>query len=87
MVYDPSAPAGSRVIEVKVGGAALDENRTYLVATNDYMRGGGDGYASLKRGKVIIDAAGANLMATTVINYVEKAKTISPKTDGRITAK
>ena len=87
MVYDPSAPAGSRVIEVKVGGAALDKNRAYRVATNDYMQAGGDGYASLKRGKIIIDAAGAIFMATTVINYVEKAKTISPKTDGRIATK
>lgn len=87
MVYDPSAPAGSRVIEVKVGGAALDKNRAYLVATNDYIQAGGDGYASLKRAKIIIDASGATLMATTVINYVEKAKTISPATDGRITTK
>ena len=87
MVYDPSAPAGSRVTEVKVGGAALDKNKAYRIATNDYMAAGGDGYASLKRAKIIIDAAGATLMATTVINYVEAAKTISPKTDGRISTK
>ena len=66
---------------------ALDKNRAYRVATNDYIQAGGDGYASLKRGKIIIDAAGATLMATTVIDYVEKAKTISPKTDGRIATK
>ena len=87
MVYDPAAPAGSRVVEVKVGGVALDKNRRYRVATNDYIAAGGDGYASLKRAKVIIDAAGATLMATTVINYVEAAKIISPKTDGRISTK
>ena len=45
LVYDPGAPAGSRVVEVEVGGTPLDPGRTYTVATNDYMAGGGDGYA------------------------------------------
>ena len=47
--YDPAAPAGSRIVEVTVGGAPLDPARTYRLATNDYLLGGGDGYASLNR--------------------------------------
>ena len=84
MVYDPGAPPGSRVVEVEVGGAALDPAKLYTVATNDYMAGGGDGYAALGNGRQLIDAAGATLMATMVMNYVESLGTVAPAVDGRI---
>ena len=84
LVYDPGAPAGSRVEEVEVGGAPLDPAKIYTVATNDYMAGGGDGYAALGNGRQLIDAAGATLMATMVMDYVEAKGTIAPAVDGRI---
>ncbi|AWK85545.1 bifunctional metallophosphatase/5'-nucleotidase [Azospirillum thermophilum] len=87
MVYDPKLPAGSRVIEVKVGGKPLDPAATYRVATNDYMLNGGDGYAAFPRSKVIVDASGAVLLATIVMDYVEAKKTVSPAVEGRIVAK
>lgn len=87
MVYDPKMPAGTRVTEVKVGGKPLDPAATYTVATNDYMLNGGDGYAALTRGKVIVDASGAVLLATIVMNYVESKKTVSPAVEGRVVAK
>jgi 2',3'-cyclic-nucleotide 2'-phosphodiesterase (5'-nucleotidase family) len=68
--FDASKPAGERVSDVMVGGSPLDPAATYTVATNDYMLGGGDGYASLGNGEVIIDAAAATLMASTVVNYI-----------------
>lgn len=87
MVYDPKLPSGSRVTEVKVGGKPLDPAATYKVATNDYMLSGGDGYAALTRGKVIVDASGAVLLATIVMTYVESKKTVSPAVEGRVVAK
>ena len=48
--YDPSRPPGARIVEVAVGGSPLNPGRTYRLATNDYLLGGGDGYASLTRG-------------------------------------
>ena len=87
MVYDPAAPAGSRVVEVMVGGAALDTNRRYLVPTNDHIPAGGERDAPPHPPQPTPPAPGATLMATTVINYVEAAKIISPKTDGRISTK
>ncbi len=48
-VWDPAADPGSRVRSVEVaqgaGFSALDPARVYRVATNDFMRRGGDGYA------------------------------------------
>ncbi|WP_434620236.1 bifunctional metallophosphatase/5'-nucleotidase [Azospirillum sp. B2RO_4] len=87
MTYDPKAPAGRRVTSVTVGGKPLDPQATYRVATNDYMLKGGDGYAAFPRAKVIVDASGAVLLATIVMNYVESKKTVAPTVDGRIVAK
>ena len=83
-VYDPAAPAGSRVVEVEIGGAALEATKVYTVATNDYMAGGGDGYASLGNGRLLIDASGATLLATMVMDYVAAKGTVAPAVDGRI---
>ena len=84
LVYDSRAPAGSRVVTIEVGGEPFDPALTYRVATNNYMAGGGDGYAALKKGRQIIDSAGGTLMATMVIDYIAAEGTVTPQTDGRI---
>ena len=81
---DLSQPPGERVVSVKVNGEPLDPARTYTVATNDYMASGGDGYTSFVGAKNLIDAAGAVLMATQVIDYIAAAGTVEPKVEGRI---
>lgn len=83
--YDPSRPPGQRVVEVRVGGAPLELGRIYRVATNDYMLAGGDGYAALARGRVVVDASGATLMASTVMNYITAlGGKAAPAVEGRI---
>lgn len=83
-VYDPMAAKGSRVVEVAVGGEPLESERFYKVATNDFIQGGGDGYAMLTNGRVLIDASGANLMATTVMDYIAAKGTVAPRLEARI---
>jgi 2',3'-cyclic-nucleotide 2'-phosphodiesterase (5'-nucleotidase family) len=83
-VYDPSAPAGSRIVSVKVGGEDLDLDKTYKLATNDYILGGGDGYSALGGGRMLIDAANGNLMANDVIDYVLKNGGVTASVEGRI---
>lgn len=86
-VYDPAAPKGSRITEIAVGGKPLDPGRLYLVATNDYMQGGGDGYAAFKKGRTLIDASGAKLLATTVMDHIAAKGTVAPEIEGRIRTK
>jgi 2',3'-cyclic-nucleotide 2'-phosphodiesterase (5'-nucleotidase family) len=81
---DLKQPPGERVKSVTVNGEPLDPAKTYTVATNDYMAGGGDGYKSFIGAKNLIDPAGAQLMATQVIDYIAKNGTVSPKVEGRI---
>ncbi|MBC8258414.1 MAG: 5'-nucleotidase C-terminal domain-containing protein [SAR324 cluster bacterium] len=85
-VWNPKAKAGSRVVSAKIGGQPLDKGRNYTVATNNYAAGGGDGYKVFKKGKVIIDASGATLLAGMVMDYIKTKGTVSPKVEGRIVA-
>jgi len=56
------------------------------MATNNYIANGGDGYDVLKKGKVLVDASGATLLAGMVMNYIKVKGTVSPKVEGRIVA-
>jgi 2',3'-cyclic-nucleotide 2'-phosphodiesterase (5'-nucleotidase family) len=85
-IYNPKAKAGSRVISAKIGGQPLNKGGTYTVATNNYAAGGGDGYSVFKKGKVLIDASGATLLAGMVMNYIKVKGIVSPKVEGRIVA-
>jgi 2',3'-cyclic-nucleotide 2'-phosphodiesterase (5'-nucleotidase family) len=83
--YDPAAPPGSRIVEAEIGGRPVDASRVYKVATNEYVYGGGDGYAALSRGKPLIDPSGGTLLANMVADYIARQREIAPETEGRIT--
>ncbi len=82
---DPSAEVGSRVSEVTVGGAPLEEDTLYGVVSNNYVRNGGDGYA------MFIDARDAYDygpdLADVTAEYLAEEGPYEPYTDGRITVK
>lgn len=82
--YDPSKPAGERVVEVMVGADALDDAAMYKLATNDYMAGGGDGYTVLRGGKVLLGDLDGKLMANDVMAFIRAAGTVNAKVEGRI---
>lgn len=43
MTYDPSRPAGQRIVALTVGGRPLDPKAEYTLAMSDFMATGGDG--------------------------------------------
>jgi 5'-nucleotidase/UDP-sugar diphosphatase len=86
-IYDPSKPPGERIVSVSIAGAPLDPAKTYTLATNDYMLGGGDGYTALKDAKVILNARDAKLLANDVMVYVRDKGEVAPKVEGRIVSK
>lgn len=88
VTWDAKAPAGSRVTSVMVGESPIDSAKSYTLAANDYIAGGGDGYSVFKDAKNLIDPAAAQLMAIMVVNYIEAAGEISPAVENRlVTAK
>jgi len=84
IVYDPTAPAGSRIVKLMIGENEVDLNATYKFATNNYAMGGGDGYGMLGGGRMLIDTGNGNLMANDVINYVIEQGGVHNTVEGRI---
>jgi 2',3'-cyclic-nucleotide 2'-phosphodiesterase (5'-nucleotidase family) len=82
-LYDPAAPAGQRIREATVGGQSLDPARRYRLATTDYLFGGGDGYAMLRRGRVLVDASGGPLLVNVSAEAIQQAGGISALVEGR----
>ena len=86
--YDPSvAPGEGRVTSVEVdnGGtwAPIDADATYLIATNNFMRGGGDGYELFASNAVNAYDYGPGL-EQVVADYLAANSPYTPYLDGRI---
>ncbi|WP_417423109.1 5'-nucleotidase C-terminal domain-containing protein [Hoeflea sp.] len=87
--FDKDAEVGSRIVSVEVkdgdGFKPIDPNATYSVATNNYMRGGGDGYA-------VFASAGMNAydfgpgLEQVVADYLAKNMPYTPVIEGRVIA-
>ncbi len=84
VVFDPARPAGGRVVEVRHGGAALDPDATYRLATNDFLGSGGDGYSVLAGKKLLIDADAGTLTAAQVMEHIAARGVIAPRPQGRL---
>ncbi|MEM6487197.1 MAG: 5'-nucleotidase C-terminal domain-containing protein [Pseudomonadota bacterium] len=82
--FDASQAPGERVSDIMVGGAPIDPDATYRLATNDFMGRGGDGYAMFAGKPSVIEANAAELMAAQVIRAFETGTAV-PTLDGRVT--
>ena len=85
--FDPRQPAGNRVQSIAVGGAPLDADKTYRVATNDFMARGGDGYAAFAAASPLVPLEDTPLLANEVRIDLVEIGTVRTGIDGRLTAK
>ena len=83
--FDVSKPAGERVSDVMIGGAPVEMDKLYGVVSNNYVRGGGDGYKMFRDAKNAYDF-GPDLADVTA-EYLAAKGPYMPYTDGRITMK
>jgi 5'-nucleotidase len=86
--FDRSKPAGSRLVSAEVkegnGFVALDDAKIYGVVSNNYVRGGGDGFKMFATNAINPYDYGPNL-EQVVADYLTKHNPYKPYTDGRIT--
>ena len=88
--WDGSQEPGSRIVSVDVWNddtgeyEPIDMDALYYVATNDYMRNGGDGYAVLAENAVNPYDFGSPL-DQVVANYIAANSPVTPEVEGRIT--
>ena len=86
-VWDPEAEPGARIVSAEVetaaGWAPVEADRLYGVVSNDYMRGGGDGYAVFAEEAVDAYDYGPGL-EEVVATYLAETAPYAPYVDGRI---
>ncbi|MDM7920665.1 MAG: 5'-nucleotidase C-terminal domain-containing protein [Pyrinomonadaceae bacterium] len=85
--FDASKLPGQRVIEATVGGQPLDRNKTYTLATSDFLVSrGGDGYTMFKDAKILLPADKAPKDSEVFEQAIKSSanSTISPKVEGRV---
>ncbi|MBI5246664.1 MAG: bifunctional metallophosphatase/5'-nucleotidase [Elusimicrobia bacterium] len=80
--YKRPAPAGTRLASITVGGAPLDDAKTYTLGTLDFLTNGGDGYSMFDR-FVSSEATGA--LARDLLNEcARKQGTVVAPAIGRL---
>lgn len=82
--YDPKAPNGQKVKSLYVGGKPVKADERYLVATNSFMAGGGDGYSVFGKGSSLTETGA--LIRDLLLQSAESSKKIDAKVEGRIKA-
>jgi 5'-nucleotidase / UDP-sugar diphosphatase len=86
--FNKAAPVGGRISNVEVmengAWAPIDPAKTYLAATNNFMRKGGDGYKVFANNAQNAYDYGPGL-EQVVADYLTANRPYTPKLDGRIT--
>lgn len=82
--YDGRLAPGARVTSVTVNGTPLDNAKTYTLAINTYVLGGGDGYTMFTGARLLLKPEEAQVEPAMLMNTISAAGDIAPTIDGRI---
>jgi 2',3'-cyclic-nucleotide 2'-phosphodiesterase (5'-nucleotidase family) len=82
--FDLRKEEGSRLIKATFYGEEIEKHRLYSVVSTKYLLEGGDGYLSLKNGKMVKNVSDGTLVRDSVEKYLKNKKSVSPKVEGRI---
>lgn len=83
ITYDESGKNG-KISNVLIDGKPIDDNKTYKVATHNFLAGGGDGFAPFANATATFISP--YVLNEALTNYIESlSQPIAPKTYGRIT--
>jgi 2',3'-cyclic-nucleotide 2'-phosphodiesterase (5'-nucleotidase family) len=88
------------VKEVLINGRPLDPEREYVVAANDFMAAGGDGYSTfgdavresgglvtaegVTKGGIVVYSDSGRWLRDVVMEYIKDEREVSPLVEGRI---
>jgi mono/diheme cytochrome c family protein len=81
---DLTAPLDQRVRDVRVNGQPLDPNKTYTVATFDYLLGGGDGYTMFGKQPIVTGPDAGELVVMALEKYLASDSRRGPAGEPRI---
>jgi len=76
---------GNRVSDIKINEAPLESDKYYIIAVNDYMYNGGNGYSQFERAKNVLDTG--ILVQDVIEEYLQEKSPVSPEVRDRIHVK
>jgi 5'-nucleotidase/UDP-sugar diphosphatase len=98
--YSPSERRGSRIKETFIKGNPVDLEKEYIVATNDFLAVGGDGYkvfaetikiskdysiiGGAMKGEKVAYSNSGRWVRDVVVEYIKEKKRIAPMTENRM---
>lgn len=86
-IFDPAEPAGERVQSVTIDDEPLDPDATYIMATNDFTLGGGDGFEMFEDLTVLVDYNAGPVLDAFIMDQIEaRDEPITTDVEGRIQA-
>jgi 5'-nucleotidase len=80
--YNATAPAGSRVSNITIGGTPVSPTASYRVAMNNFLAEGGDGFSVFREGT---DQLGGEIDLDALANYFMANSPVAPGPQNRIT--
>jgi 2',3'-cyclic-nucleotide 2'-phosphodiesterase (5'-nucleotidase family) len=78
---------GSRIVSIEMAGAPLDPDRTYRIATNDFMARGGDDYVGLAAVMLVVPLKDTPLISDEVMVYLHDRGSVSTGVEDRLVSK
>lgn len=74
--YDPSAPAGERILSMWLNGEQITPDGDYSVVANSFLAAGGDNFDTLAEGANVTDSGRIDLQA--MVDYLEEFGSLAP---------
>lgn len=85
--FDLNRDPGSRITAMTVGGAPLDESKTYRVAVVDFLARGGDDYTMFADALHITPDNDAPMLVNEVVGYLKRIGIAKTDVEGRLSGK
>jgi len=85
--FDLNRDPGSRITAMQVGGAPLDEGKTYRLAVVDFLARGGDDYTMFASAPHVTPDNDAPLLVTEVVGYLKRIGVAKTDVEGRMAGK
>jgi 2',3'-cyclic-nucleotide 2'-phosphodiesterase (5'-nucleotidase family) len=82
--FDPSKPEGSRIVDLKVGGAPVADGRVYTVAMPALLADGAQGYHRVWEGAERVKDRKPGAVADLVASFAKARGQLSYKVEGRL---
>jgi 5'-nucleotidase len=80
--WSASAPIGSKVSDITIGGTPIDPAASYRVTINSFLQGGGDGFSEFTKGTGV---TGGGIDLDAFVAYLGANPNLAPPATGRIT--